>query len=150
MASGVVVNDVCKEIYNQVKMNLKDKKKLRYAIFKISNNLKEIVADTERMRTAEDMDREEPAHFQELIKSLPQDDGRYLVYDYPYQGSFGSSSKVILVMWVPSSISIKKKMLYASSKDGLKKCFPDYGGEFQADCADDLSDADIQAKLRKV
>lgn len=131
-------------------MNLQGKKKLRYAIFRISDNLKEIIVDEERMGTAENMDMEEPGHFQEVIKNLPTNDGRYLFYDYPYQGSFGSSSKVILVMWVPSNITIKKKMLYASSKDGLKKSFPDCGGEFQADCADDLTDSDITQKLRKI
>lgn len=48
---------------------------------------------------------------------------------------------------VPSNIPIKKKMLYASSKDALKKAFPDCGAEFQADCPDDLSHTDIEAKV---
>lgn len=99
MASGVVVNDECKDVYNEVKMNLKGKVKRRYAIFKISNDMKEIEIDKELGDTAEDMDRPEPEHFQEVIKKLPENDGRYLVYDYPYTTSFGQSSKVILVMW---------------------------------------------------
>jgi len=150
MASGVKVDDECKNVYQQVKMNVKDKKKYRYAVFKISDDLSQIVTDTDRMGTAENMDAEEPAHFASIIGGLPADDGRYVIYDYPFQGSFGPSSKIILVLWVPEKITIKKKMLYASSKDALKKSFPDCGAEFQADCPDDLTHKDIEQKLRKV
>jgi len=130
-------------------MNMKDKVKLRYGVFKISDDLKTIEIDTDRMGTSENMGAEEPKHFQELITGLPQDDGRYVVYDYPYEGSFGMSSKIILVLWVPEKITIKKKMLYASSKDALKKSFPDTT-EFQADSPDDITHKDIETKLRKV
>jgi len=150
MASGVAVADACKEVYQQVKMNIKGKEKFRYAVFRIADSLKEIETDTDRMGTASDMDAEEPAHFQRIISGLPADDGRYIIYDYPFQGSFGPTSKIILVLWVPEGISIKKKMLYASSKDALKKSFPDCSAEFQADCPDDLSHKDIEGKLRKV
>nr|KAG5690127.1 hypothetical protein BaRGS_003450 [Batillaria attramentaria] len=128
MSSGVQVSDQCKNLYQKVKMNLSGKAKLNFAVFKISDDLTQIVPDEERIQ-------------------LPQDDGRYIVYDYPYKSSFGASSKVILVMWCPSSVSIKKKMLYASSKDALKKCFNDVGGEFQADCAEDLCHKDIEGKV---
>lgn len=131
-------------------MNIKGKKKLRFAVFKIADDLTHIEPDTERNATAENMDAEEPANFQSIIGALPPDDGRYIIYDYPFQGSFGPSSKIILVLWVPEKITIKKKMLYASSKDALKKSFPDCSGEFQADCPDDLTHKDIEAKLRKV
>lgn len=99
MSSGVQVSDACKESYQQVKMNLQGKKKLRYSVLKISDNLKEIVVDEERICSEADMEKEEPAHFMDIIRGLPEDDGRYIVYDYPYQGSFGKSSKVILIMW---------------------------------------------------
>jgi len=131
-------------------MNLQGKKKLRYAVFKIADSLKEIVVDDDRMGTSENTDAEEPAHFQSVVSGLPSDDGRYIIYDYPYTGSFGPSSKIVLVLWVPEGITIKKKMLYASSKDALKKSFPDTSAEFQADCPDDLSHKDIETKLRKV
>nr|KAG5690128.1 hypothetical protein BaRGS_003451 [Batillaria attramentaria] len=99
MSSGVQVSDQCKNLYQKVKMNLSGKAKLNFAVFKISDDLTQIVPDEERM--------------------------------------------------CPSSVSIKKKMLYASSKDALKKCFNDVGGEFQADCAEDLCHKDIEGKLTK-
>lgn len=80
-------------------MNLSGKPKLRYAVFRISDNLKEVIIDKERMNSAADMGREEPAHFMEIVRGLPQDDGRYLVYDFPYQESYGPASKIILILW---------------------------------------------------
>ncbi|KAK7088146.1 actophorin-like [Littorina saxatilis] len=148
MASGVAVDDCAKNIYQLVKMHGKDK--LRYAVLRISDDLKKIVVDDEKMGTSERMDMEEPAHFMDVIRELPSDDGRYMIYDYPFEKEHRKCSKLILVMWVPSTIPIKKKMLYASSKDALKKACPDTAAEFQADCADDLCHDEIVAKLVKI
>ena len=95
MASGVQVSDDCKQVFAEVKMNLQGKKKLRYTVLKFSDDLKEIIIDEERK--CEDMEKEE--HFMDTIRGLPEDDGRYILYDYPYQSSFGKASKVILIMW---------------------------------------------------
>lgn len=154
MASGVQVSDGCKDLYQKVKMKLSGKTKLNYAVFMISGDLTQIVPDPDRVCTpgagGDTPAGEQPAEFTDLIANLPQDDGRYIVYDYPYKGSFGPTSKIVLVMWCPDNVSIKKKMLYASSKDALKKSFNDVGGEFQADCAEDLVHKDMEAKLSKV
>ena len=98
MASGVQVSDDCKQVFAEVKMNLQGKKKLRYTVLKFSDDLKEIIIDEER-KCGEDVEKEEPLHFMDTIRGLPEDDGRYILYDYPYQSSFGKSSKVILIMW---------------------------------------------------
>nr|KAG5690129.1 hypothetical protein BaRGS_003452 [Batillaria attramentaria] len=106
MSSGVQVSDQCKNLYQKVKMNLSGKAKLNFAVFKISDDLTQIVPDEERMCVSDGGGEkkgtpigEQPCEFAELISELPQDDGRYIVYDYPYKSSFGASSKVILVMW---------------------------------------------------
>ena len=145
MSSGVAVNDACKELYQQVKMNLKGKSKLNFAVFKISDNLKEIVPDDERPCKGD-----APPEFTELVASLPQDDGRYIVYDYPYKGSSGGpASKVVFVMWCPGGASIKKKMLYASSVHALKQSLNDVGKSFHAGCLEDLCHKDMVEKLCK-
>ncbi|PVD32740.1 hypothetical protein C0Q70_08185 [Pomacea canaliculata] len=50
------------------------------------------------MSTASESTREEPSHFMEVISGLPQDDGRYVVYDYPYTESYGDTSKLIFIL----------------------------------------------------
>jgi len=133
---------------------MKGKEKLVYAVFRMSDDLKSVVIDEDRMGNSSDPGTTEVESYQSIftgvIQDLPKDDGRYVIFDYHYKGSFGNTSKMILVLWAPNDISIKKKMLYASSKDALKKCFPDMGGEFQADCPEDLSHADIETKLKKI
>lgn len=53
---------------------------------------------------------------------------RYGVFDFEYthqcQGTTEASKKekLFLVSWCPDSAKIKKKMLYSSSFDALKKC----------------------------
>merc|ERR1719259_1316323 len=56
------------------------------------------------------------------------DDCRYGLYDFEYthqcQGTTEASKKekLFLMSWCPDSAKIKKKMLYSSSFDALKKC----------------------------
>lgn len=53
---------------------------------------------------------------------------RYGVFDFEYthqcQGTTEASKKekLFLISWCPDSAKIKKKMLYSSSFDALKKC----------------------------
>lgn len=99
MSSGVAVSDEVKNCFQQVKMNTKSGSKLRYGVFKIGEDFKDIVVDKSLMSTASESTREEPSHFTEVICGLPQDDGRYVVYDYPYTESYGDTSKLIFILW---------------------------------------------------
>lgn len=62
------------------------------------------------------------------VKDGDNDDCRYAVYDYDYvqqaEGTEASyRSKLFLLSWCPDSAKIKKKMVYSSSFDTLKKAF---------------------------
>ena len=65
---------------------------------------------------------------QTYMKILIQIVLRYGVFDFEYthqcQGTTEASKKekLFLVSWCPDSAKIKKKMLYSSSFDALKKC----------------------------
>jgi cofilin len=56
------------------------------------------------------------------------DDCRYGLFDFEYehqcQGTTETSKKqkLLLMSWCPDTAKIKKKMLYSSSFDALKKC----------------------------
>ena len=56
------------------------------------------------------------------------EDCRYGVYDFEYQHQCQGTSektmkeKLLLMSWCPDTARIKKKMLYSSSFDALKKC----------------------------
>ena len=56
------------------------------------------------------------------------DDCRYGLYDFEYQHQCEGTTdttkkeKLVLMSWCPDTAKIKKKMLYSSSFDALKKC----------------------------
>ncbi len=67
------------------------------------------------------------AYLQDLMSCGP-DDCRYGLFDFEYahqcQGTAETTKKekLLLMSWCPDTAKIKKKMLYSSSFDALKKC----------------------------
>ncbi|VDI10886.1 actophorin-like [Mytilus edulis] len=89
--------------------------------------------------------------FEELKKILPPKEPRYVLYDYNYTTENGQKhSKIILVSWSPDEAPMKEKMIYASSKDAVKKKLQAIKIEVQANDLGDLDEADIEAKLKKI
>ena len=65
--------------------------------------------------------------FMNEIMSCGPEDCRYGVYDFEYQHQGQGTEKttkekLLLMSWCPDTARIKKKMLYSSSFDALKKC----------------------------
>ncbi|KAJ3254980.1 cofilin [Boothiomyces macroporosus] len=58
----------------------------------------------------------EKGTYDDFLALLPKDGCRYAVYDFEYNTGDGPRNKLS-----PDSAKIKQKMLYASSKDGLRK-----------------------------
>ena len=80
---------------------------------------------------------------------------RYGLYDFEYehqcQGTTESSKKqkLFLMNWCPDSAKIKKKMLYASSFDVLKKCLVGVQKYIQATDESEASAETVEDALRK-
>ncbi len=108
MSSGVGVRDEAIEVFQELKL----KKKYKYIIYKLSDDNKEIVVE----KTVDD------ANYDSFMTSLPADECRYCVYDFQYETSGeGIRNKLLFYVWSPDSARIKQKMLYASSKDALRR-----------------------------
>merc|ERR1712046_551672 len=79
--------------------------------------------------------------------TLPEQDCRYAVLDIKITTKSGAeTNKLIFVSWSDDNASIKPKMLYASSKDALKKALSGINDEYQAT---DRSDLDLQEIKKK-
>ena len=137
MSSGVKVADSCVEIYNEIKM----KKSKKFVLFKIENK-KEIVIDSEG---------DASKTFEDFKAALPEDQPRYGLVDIHYQTDDGrDQSKLTFVMWSPDDkCGVKDKMLYASSKDAIKKKFTGIMKELQANDMSDLTDDEVNALMNK-
>jgi cofilin len=134
MSSGVGVNDEAVSAFQDLKL----KKKFRFIIFKMTDDLKEIGVEK----------AVEGADYDAFVHSLPNDQCRYGVFDFQYEtAGEGTRNKILFYTWSPDSSKIKQKMLYAASKDALRKKLDGIYTEIQ--CTD-LAEIAYETVLDKV
>ncbi|WFC99136.1 cofilin [Malassezia yamatoensis] len=133
-SSGVQVNQNCLEQFQALKLG----KKIRFIIYELSaDNTEIVVAKTS-----------ESSNYDDFVAELPAGECRYAIYDFEYQkGDEGKRNKIVFVTWSPDDSKVKQKMLYASSKDALRKALVGIAAEIQGT---DLSEVSYDAVLEKV
>merc|ERR1711894_832322 len=126
---------------------LKMAKKHRYVIFYIEDE-KMI-----KVESVGDRDASYDSFFTDLIKA-GEAECRYGLYDFEYehqcQGTteVSKKQKLFLMSWCPDTARIKKKMLYSSSFDALKKALVGVHKYIQATDAAEASAESVEEKLR--
>ncbi|GAA5976673.1 hypothetical protein JCM21900_002864 [Sporobolomyces salmonicolor] len=134
LSSGVAVNPECLNTYQTLKLG----KKLKYIIFKLSDDMKEIQVET----------ASESPSYDDFISGLPASGCRYAVYDFEYEkGNEGKRNKLCFYAWSPDEARIKDKMIYASSKDALRRALVGIASEIQGT---DFSEVAYDEVLDKV
>merc|ERR1712142_351350 len=145
-ASGVQVADECVDSYE----SMKQKRKYKYCIYKLSDNLKHIVVDKvfdnpgcgDRPTNQGDY-----GPFWDYLQQIQENrDCRCACFDIRYVTSEGGHrNKLTFIVFCPDEANVKKKMLYASSKDALKNKL--IGNlEIQASDLDDLVMEEVVSK----
>lgn len=136
--SGATVNAECVTAYNDLKLN----KKYKYVIYKLSDDNKEIVVDSTSEDGPEYEDfREKLINAQTKTKTGAVGKGpRYAVYDVQFDlaSGEGTRNKITFIAWSPDDAGIMAKMVYASSKEALKRALPGIAVELQANDDDDI------------
>lgn len=129
----------CTEDQIKLYQDLKIDEKYRYIVLGLTKerNALELVAVGERDKNLKDLE----AH-------LPNNDCRYVIYDFEYQ-TFENpprpTRKIILISWAPDIAPIKVKVPFASSKTEIRSAFQGIQKDIQAS---DLSILDFE-ELRK-
>ncbi|XP_044509371.1 actin-depolymerizing factor 9-like [Mangifera indica] len=114
------VADECKNSF----MEMKWKKVFRYIVFKIDENSKFVTVDKVGGPGAS---------YNDLAASLPNDDCRYAVFDFDFVTVDNCRmSKIFFIAWSPEASRIRAKMLYATSKAGLRRVLDGIHYEVQA------------------
>ena len=134
MSSGVAVSEDVLAKFQELKLG----HSLRFATFRLSDDHSQVIVD----KTAPPS-----ANYNDFVKGLPANDCRYAVYDFEYEAEGGQRNKILFVVWAPDAAKIKSKMLYASSKDAVRKKLVGVGVEIQAT---DLAEIDRDTVLEKV
>jgi cofilin len=146
--SGVSIAGDCITKFNELKLN----KKIKFIIFKLTDDYKEIVIEEASEEGEWDIFREKLINAQSKSKTGKVGKGpRYAVYDFQYELASGDGvrNKITFIAWSPDDAGIQPKMIYASSKDALKRALNGIATEFQANDEDDIEYASVLQKVSK-
>ncbi|KAI9018509.1 hypothetical protein CLU79DRAFT_760626 [Phycomyces nitens] len=133
MSTGVAVSEECFDLYSEFKL----RKKYKFIIFKLADDNKEIIVDK----------KAETGTYEEFLECLPAAEPRYAVYDFDYEKpGEGQRSKITFFSWIPDTSKVRQKMLYAASKDALRKKLVGLAIEIQGT---DISEVDYDVVLEK-
>ncbi|KAL7749493.1 cofilin [Sorochytrium milnesiophthora] len=132
MSSGAGVNDACVTTFGELKL----KKASKFIVFKLTDDNTEIVVEKQSPSTSYD----------EFLSSLPENECRYAVYDLEFDKGEGVRNKIVFIAWSPDNAKVKQKMVYAASKDYLRKKLVGIATEVQGT---DLSEVAYDSVLEK-
>jgi len=142
------VSQDCITKFNELKLG----KTVKYIIYKLSDDYKEIVVEEASDNGDWDTFREKLVTAKSKTKTGAMTKGpRYAVYDFSYDlaSGEGSRSKITFIAWSPDDAGIQPKMVYASSKDALKRSLNGLAAEFQANDEDDIEYASVLQRVSK-
>lgn len=133
--SGVSVADESLTAFNELKLG----KKYTFIIYALSEDKTQIVVK----ETSSDSD------YDNFLEKLPENDCLYAVYDFEYEISAGEGkrSKMIFFAWSPDTAPIRAKMVYAASKDALRRALNGISTDIQGT---DLSEVSYETILQTV
>jgi len=118
MSSGIGVNPQCLETFQALKLG----KKIKYIIFAISPDNTEIIVEKQS----------ESPNYDAFLSDLPDGECRWAVYDFEYEKEgAGKRNKITFFSWSPDDSKVKQKMLFASSKDALRRSLVGVAAEIQ-------------------
>jgi cofilin len=132
MASGVGVNDACMTEFQALK-----KRAHKYIVFTLNKELTEVIVE----KTSSE------ANYDDFLADLPETECRWVVYDFEFEKEgAGKRSKIVFLSWSPDDAKIKQKMLFASSRDALKRSLNGIAVEIQGT---DFSEVAYESVLDK-
>ncbi|CAI6792640.1 ANM_collapsed_G0035410.mRNA.1.CDS.1 [Saccharomyces cerevisiae] len=83
------------------------------------------------------------------LEKLPENDCLYAIYDFEYEinGNEGKRSKIVFFTWSPDTAPVRSKMVYASSKDALRRALNGVSTDVQGT---DFSEVSYDSVLERV
>ncbi|XP_043930149.1 cofilin-2 [Protopterus annectens] len=151
MASGVTVHDNVIKVFNDMKVRKSStpeeiKKRKKAVLFCLSPDRKQIVVEEDKQILVGDIGDTIEDPYGSFVNLLPLHDCRYALYDATYETRESKKEDLVFIFWAPESAPLKSKMIYASSKDAIKKKFTGIKHEWQVNGYDDIKDRSTLAE----
>ncbi|XP_040266234.1 cofilin-1 [Bufo bufo] len=145
MASGVTVSDNVIQIFLDMKVRKsctpeEAKRRRKAVIFCLSPDKKRIIPEEGAEFLVGECGEKIPDPYKHFVDMLPSDDCRYALYDCTYETKESKKEDLVFLFWAPESAPLKSKMIYASSKDAIKKKLTGIKHEVQANNKADIKD----------
>jgi len=147
-SSGVSVAPECIQAFNELKLG----KSLKWIIYKISDDWKEIVVEEKSTDADYGVFREKLLNAKSKNKKGEEGiGGRYAVFDVEYDldSGEGKRSKITFISWCPDDAPQYPRMMYSSSKDALKRALTGLAADIQANDADDIEFDNVVSRASK-
>jgi len=156
MSSGIKLADGIKDIYEESFKGSK-KSKQDFMILKISDDEKTVEIDEFGMGEFDKIKikrKDNPkGQYDGVTKIISDHYGakcRYIFYKLGKKdGEITDNHRIVFIAWSSDSAKIKEKMLFASTKDQVKKCLEGLQTEIQAHDMQDLEYKDLVIKAFK-
>jgi cofilin len=141
----------CIEAYEELKTQ--KNQKLKFIVFTTNAAKTEIVV--EKKEEVQPID--EARAYEIFLEALPENECRYAVYDFQFEKDGGQRNKLTFISWfvkfrmsgswteyyvdirTPSDAKIKDKMVFASSKDALRRSLQGIHAEIQGTDFDEVA-----------
>ncbi|TEB22992.1 actin cross-linking [Coprinellus micaceus] len=134
-ASGVSVNNECLSAFQDLKLG----KKHKYILYALNAGNTEIVVEKTSSGTYED-----------FLGDLPEGEPRFAIFDFEFEKEDGGKrNKILFISWSPDGSKIKQKMVYASSKDALRRSLQGIAFEVQGTDLEEVSHETVLEKVSK-
>lgn len=143
--SGISIDQTIPLLFNDMKL----KKIHKYILFKIENKktvVTDVLGDPAQTTTKE----QDKVHWMKMRECLPNEP-RYVLYDFGFQTEAGRAvNKIAFIFWCnDDTAKVGDKMIYASTKDSVKKICTGLSLEFQGNGYDDLDYDEISKEIEK-
>ncbi|XP_014969142.2 cofilin-1 isoform X2 [Macaca mulatta] len=144
-ASGVAVSDGVIKVFNDMKVRKSStpeevKKRKKAVLFCLSEDKKNIILEEGKEILVGDVGQTVDDPYATFVKMLPDKDCRYALYDATYETKESKKEDLVFIFWAPECAPLKSKMIYASSKDAIKKKLTGIKHELQANCYEEVKD----------
>ncbi|XP_041037949.1 cofilin-2-like [Cetorhinus maximus] len=146
MASGVKVSDEVVSCFNDMKVRKscsqeEMKKRKKAVLFRLDNaNEKIVVHEGKEILVGDVQNGTVCDPLQAFIDMLPKEDCCYALYDASFETKETKKEELIFIHWAPDGASVSRKMIYASSKDAIRKKFTGVKHEWQVTAIEELLD----------
>ncbi|EDO15764.1 hypothetical protein Kpol_1049p22 [Vanderwaltozyma polyspora DSM 70294] len=133
--NSVAVADESLAAFNDLKLG----KKYKFILYGLNDDKTQIVVKETSAEPSYDV----------FLEKLPENECLYAVYDFEYEvgAGEGKRSKIVFLTWSPDTAPVRSKMVYASSKDALRRALNGIASDVQGT---DFSEVAYETVLDKV